>query len=94
MDFYSTRNKSFRLSGEQAVIAGIAPDGGLFLPCELPRYGREELERMKSLDYVSLAAKVMAFFFPGLENKSCLRPAAKLTPRKNSGESAPYVCTS
>ena len=30
MEFYSTRNKSYRLSGEQAVIAGIAPDGGLF----------------------------------------------------------------
>ena len=36
MEFYSTRNKSYRLSGEQAVIAGIAPDGGLFCPVSCP----------------------------------------------------------
>ena len=87
MDFYSTRNKSFRLSGEQAVIAGIAPDGGLFLPCELPRYGREELERMKSLDYVSLAAKVMAFFFPGIGEQKLLAACREAyAPEKFGGE--------
>ena len=87
MEFYSTRNKSYRLSGEQAVIAGIAPDGGLFLPCELPCYDGEELNRMKALDYPQLAAKVMAFFFPGIGEQKLLQACRKAyAPEKFGGE--------
>ena len=32
MKYYSTNNKSYEASLEQAVIKGLAPDGGLFMP--------------------------------------------------------------
>ena len=64
MDFYSTRDQNNRVNGCQAVISGIAQDGGLFLPCELPRYTGEQLKQLGDLSYVELASKVLFEFFP------------------------------
>ncbi|MDD2942649.1 MAG: threonine synthase [bacterium] len=33
---YSTSNKSLRLSMREAILQGLAPDGGLFMPVEIP----------------------------------------------------------
>ncbi|MBQ3390891.1 MAG: hypothetical protein IJG56_00605, partial [Clostridia bacterium] len=41
MKYFSTRNQTHQVSGCRAVISGIAPDGGLYLPCELPVYTHE-----------------------------------------------------
>ena len=38
MDFISTRNKSIRTSAAGAILRGIAPDGGLFVPDALPAF--------------------------------------------------------
>ena len=35
--FFSTRNKALRVSSSVALLEGISPDGGLFLPEPLPR---------------------------------------------------------
>lgn len=40
MHFYSTRNTSYQCTIDEALLQGIAPDGGLFLPAEFPNtYG-------------------------------------------------------
>ena len=39
----------------QAVVAGLAPDGGLFVPCGDVRFGENELAEMAGLDYCGLA---------------------------------------
>lgn len=36
MYFYSTRNLSYQVSIDNALVMGIAPDGGLFLPSDFP----------------------------------------------------------
>ena len=35
MKFYSTQNKELRVSFDEAVWLGLAPDGGLFMPEEI-----------------------------------------------------------
>jgi len=38
MHYYSTRNKNESVDFAQAALTGLAPDGGLFVPEEIPRY--------------------------------------------------------
>ena len=58
------------------------------MPGELPCYDGEELNRMKALDYPQLAAKVMAFFFPGIGGAKAAAglQAKAYAPEKFGGE--------
>ena len=37
MIYQSTRNNELEVSSAQAIVAGLAPDGGLFIPKEKPQ---------------------------------------------------------
>src|SRR6202042_1745497 len=39
-----------------------APDGGLYVPVELPRLDAAEIRRLGTLDYPALAAEIMGHF--------------------------------
>lgn len=62
MRFISTRGESPALGFSDAVATGLAPDGGLFLPAELPRFSRSELESWAGLPYPELCARFLARF--------------------------------
>jgi threonine synthase len=49
-------------SFEDVLLTGLAPDGGLYVPVELPRFTADEIRRLGRLDYPALAAEVMAPF--------------------------------
>ena len=36
--YRSTRDSSIRVTASQAVLQGLAPDGGLFVPEEMPHF--------------------------------------------------------
>ena len=38
MEYFSTRGASAGVSGAQAVLTGLAPDGGLYLPRQIPEF--------------------------------------------------------
>ena len=42
--YYSTNRKSPEVSLEEALLKGLAPDGGLYMPDSFPLLTREELE--------------------------------------------------
>jgi threonine synthase len=46
----------------EAIIAGIAPGGGLYVPDELPEFALEEILAMESLPYWQRAASVFSRF--------------------------------
>ena len=60
--YKSTRGQSPELSFKQVVLAGLAPDGGLYVPNELPKFTAEQIAGWKGLDYQTLAAEVLAPF--------------------------------
>jgi threonine synthase len=62
MDYISTRGSAPALDFEGATLAGLASDGGLYVPREWPRFSREEIAAMAGLPYAELAAKIMAPF--------------------------------
>ena len=79
MDLYyqSTRDSSLRVTASQAVLQGLAPDGGLFVPGEIPELG-VELPRLASMTYQETALAVMKQFLTDYteeELKDCIRKA-------------------
>ena len=59
LQFQSTRDPNTIVSSSEAILCGLAPDGGLFVPTAFPK---AELEDWKSLSYPELAQKVLAGF--------------------------------
>nr|WP_166180832.1 threonine synthase [Altererythrobacter segetis] len=62
MEYVSTRGSAPALDFEGATLAGLAADGGLYLPREWPRFTIEEISAMRGLSYPGLAARVMQPF--------------------------------
>lgn len=61
--YKSTRGKGEAVSASEAILKGIARDGGLFVPTFIPKLSLP-LERMKQLDYRSLAYHIMKDYLP------------------------------
>ncbi|PWT87914.1 MAG: threonine synthase [Acidobacteria bacterium] len=55
MLFYSTRNKSLRVSFQDAVLQGQPPDGGLYMPFEIPNLSIHHLDHAQRLSFSKLA---------------------------------------
>ncbi len=65
MEYVSTRGRAPALDFAGATLAGLASDGGLYVPREWPRFSADEIAAMAGLPYAELAAKVMAPFVAG-----------------------------
>jgi len=50
------------LDFEQVMLAGLARDGGLYLPAEWPRFSKTEIAALKGQPYVEVAFRVMRPF--------------------------------
>lgn len=55
MQFYSTNNKSLRVSLQEAVLKGLADDGGLFMPERIPQLPADLFTQRKSPAELSFA---------------------------------------
>ncbi len=64
MEYFSTRNKAVRISASQAIVSGLAPDGGLYVPSEFPRIDEAELKALCALNYRERAARIIGRYLP------------------------------
>jgi threonine synthase len=62
MEYISTRGSAPALDFAGATLAGLAADGGLYVPREWPSFSRDEIAAMAGLPYPELAARIMAPF--------------------------------
>jgi threonine synthase len=62
MDYVSTRGSAPTLDFAGATLAGLASDGGLYVPRQWPRFSAEEIEALAGLPYAELAQKAMQPF--------------------------------
>ena len=62
MQYVSTRGSAPTLDFAGVTLAGLANDGGLYVPAEWPRFSRDEIASMRGLPYAELAARVMQPF--------------------------------
>jgi threonine synthase len=62
MKYVSTRGSAPTLDFEGVLLAGLAEDGGLYVPQEWPVFSAAELRAMRGLSYVEIAERVMRPF--------------------------------
>ena len=55
LKYYSTNLKSPEVTFQEALLKGLAPDGGLYLPISFPLLSGEELESFSGNDYHEIA---------------------------------------
>jgi threonine synthase len=65
MKFRSTLRRSPEVPLRDAVLSGSAPDGGLYMPVEIPRLPADFLQRLPSLSFSEIAQEVGALFTGG-----------------------------
>lgn len=63
--FRSTNLRSPAVSFEQALLKGIAPDGGLYMPLEIPRFTQEEIREFSDARYHEIAFAIGRRFLAG-----------------------------
>ncbi|MCH7929508.1 MAG: threonine synthase [Proteobacteria bacterium] len=62
MNYVSTRGEAPALAFDDALLAGLARDGGLYVPERWPRFTEDEIAGLAGLGYAELATRVMAPF--------------------------------
>ena len=62
MRYLSTRGAAEPVGFEEALLSGVAPDGGLYLPERLAHFAPEELATWRDLPYAGLAERLLAPF--------------------------------
>ena len=65
MKYISTRGDAPALSFGDVLLAGLANDGGLYVPEKLPKFSQEEIASWAGLSYQELAFNVMSPFVAG-----------------------------
>ncbi len=79
MDYRSTRNTQKTFSSEQVLNYGLAPDGGLFIPSELPKFSLESIKSLKGSNYEEIAFFILKPFlndlFSNIEIKKIINEA-------------------
>ena len=73
MNYRSTRD--FRslphtVSAAEAIKEGLAPDGGLYIPCEIPALTHSDMETLANMSYEDRAAYVLAKFLDDYDRDS------------------------
>ena len=54
MSFFSTRGGTC-VTASQAILNGLAPDGGLYVPAMFPPVSKEKLTDLAAMDYCQRA---------------------------------------
>ena len=65
MRYLSTRGQAPQLNFDDTLLAGLAADGGLYLPESWPQLSADDLRSFRGLSYADLAVRVMEPFVGG-----------------------------
>ena len=65
MRYISTRGKAPELSFEEAMLTGLARDGGLYVPATVPVMSKGDIAALAGLPYEEIAFRVMRPFVEG-----------------------------
>jgi len=72
MFYYSTRNNNIKVDFAAAALTGLAPDGGLFVPEEIPQYPAHVKSSLGSMDFCDIAMETIKPFVQGEIQDSAL----------------------
>lgn len=78
MLYQSTREGKATHSGAQAILAGLASDGGLFTPDSIPQLSLSQIDELKFMTYQEKAFAILSLFlddFPAKILSQCVNSA-------------------
>ncbi|KAG0242032.1 threonine synthase [Actinomortierella wolfii] len=67
MHYKSTRGQATNYTFEQAVLAGLSPDGGLFIPDQIPKAPADFLTKWANLSFQELALEILSLYIDSSE---------------------------
>ncbi len=70
--YYSTNRLSPNITFQEALIKGLAPDGGLYMPGRIPKIKKSEFNNFRESSYPEIASAVLWKFLEGEMRKSTL----------------------
>jgi threonine synthase len=73
MKYYSTRNRNDTVDFAAAALTGLAPDGGLFIPGEIPLYPAAVRSSLGKMDYRDIALETIKPYVAGVIPEPVLR---------------------
>ncbi|NKB22253.1 MAG: threonine synthase [Alphaproteobacteria bacterium] len=73
MRYVSTRGTAPVLEFEDAVLAGLARDGGLYVPEEWPQFSADQLRALSGLSYADIAFQIMQPFVDSAIDDAALK---------------------
>ena len=59
--YHSTRNRNIKVTASQAILQGLSPDGGLFVPEYIPKL-TISMDRLSDMNYRELAYEVLKLY--------------------------------
>lgn len=93
--YRSTRNSSIKITSSQAILQGLAPDGGLYVPEAIPQL-KTSIEELARMNYRELAYEVLRLFLTDYteeELQDCINKAydnkfdtPDIAPMKKEGD--------
>ena len=92
MKYTSTRDNTVRVDSAYAIARGISPDGGLYVPVEIPSYSYKDLCSTVKADYRERSADILSRFLTDYsidELRQCTYAA--YTDKFGDDEVAPVV---
>ena len=69
MDYISTRGQSPAVDSAQAVLSGLAPDGGLYMPGAIPAF---DWQHCLALSAQQMSAAILSALLPDIPNMDAL----------------------
>ena len=96
MHYISTRGHAAAQNFSEILLAGLAPDGGLYLPDAYPQVSRAELDAWRTLSYADLAFEILSRFatdIPAQDLRALVQKTytAEVYRNARSGEDAAQI---
>ncbi len=63
MDYYSTNNRELKYGLKEALLKGLAPDRGLFMPRTIPILSMERLMAIRDMNLTEIAVELSSLLF-------------------------------
>lgn len=86
MKYVSTRGFDRKFTASEAIVKGIAPDGGLFVPESIPKLTSAEFEAMKNMKYFEISALVLSKYLEEFSHDELLEYTSAAYDEEKWGE--------
>lgn len=91
MKYISTRNAARSVTGSEAILMGISPEGGLFVPESFPQVTLADIESMGEMTYAERSAFVMSKYLDEFTYEELLEIACRAYSRFDDEDTCPLT---